>query len=600
MSWEQFIQLGTTIVYGTLLWALAAIPAAILIYAIGRFAPNRPGEASNRLLDRWPGPSDASLQFKARKADARRQLELGTVRIFLDRKHNRLKRELVQIRATIDRRLQQITRASRSTGGTSLLDLLAGFKADTDRALKFDEIDDALVDKSIRLSKAKTNFAIFLIAIIVVTLFNLGLLYLFFDEFFGGLTLPYLGIEVAILAAAFFPFLESFGGLAAEAIREKDDSPSATLLKSAALVFGIFSLASLEYYIFYKLFEGGFKGQLDFPEGGLFHKTISLVGPTLTIFQAMFGYGIARELDRIKEFGTIKSIKEHIAAAKKFVDGLEGRYDRIEAAAARASESIDEFAAQVRGRGEAQLPAVSLLSDERKRFIEAVDSVNPNRWKRDVAPSDGDIDAVTAYAWFLPIGVAFVLGVFSFVFAPAVQESGLFPASPSLAIWLSLLTGLVALLAGGLLFDRASSAVEHDSTWKDVLSPRDSAFKVFGLIALFAIVIGISWICITANGWIGVAQSVLLIGILAAVCWASSYIDLMLRGVAYLGSILWSGIVWLLSAIVRLGWYAILLLTVALVATFLFLLHVIAWPVTWARSLFNKENRATELEAHAA
>jgi hypothetical protein len=43
------------------------------------------------------------------------------------------------------------------------------------------------------------------------------------------------------------------------------------------LAFSVFALAAFEYYIFYKLFEGGFKGQLDFPEGGLFHKTIALV-----------------------------------------------------------------------------------------------------------------------------------------------------------------------------------------------------------------------------------------------------------------------------------------------------------------------------------
>jgi hypothetical protein len=230
-----------------------------------------------------------------------------------------------------------------------------------------------------------------------------------------------------------------------------------------------------------------------------------------------------------------------------------------------------------------------LLSDERKRFIEAVDSVNPNRWKREVAPSEGDIDAVTAYAWFL-----------AFVFAPALQESGLFPANGGLAIGLSLLTGVIALLAGGALFDRASSAIDSDSTWKDVLSPRDSAFKAFSVFALLAIASGIVWICIAADGWVGVAEAALLIGIIAGVCWASSYIDLMLRGIAYLGAVAWSAIVWLLRMIIRLAWLSILLVAAAVVATILFILHVIAWPVTWLKSQFNKEPTANELKANAA
>lgn len=599
MSWEQFVHLGATVVYWTLLWFLTAIPAALLLYAIGRFAPNTPGEASSRLLAHRPGPSDASTQFRASKADARQRLELGTVRVLLDRKHARLKRELAQIRATIDRQLQQITRASRSTSGASLMDLLTGFKDDIGKATQFDEIDDGFPDKRIALSKARMKFGIFAFAILIITVFNLGLLYLFFDEFFGGLTLPYVGIEVAIIAAAFFPFVESFGGIAAEIVREKDDSPSAKLVKSLALAFGIFSLAALEYYIFYKLFESGFQDQLDFPPGGLFHKTIATVGPTLTIFQALFGAGLARELDRIKELGTITSIKQHIAEAKRFVEGLESRYDRIEAAAARASESVDEFAAQIKGRGEAELPAVSLLNEERKKFVEAVDSVNPNRWKREVAPSEGDVDAVTAYAWFLPIGVAFVLVVFAFVFAPAIRESGVLPGDPNLALGLALLVGFVALLAGGALFDRASSAVEHDATWKDVLSPRDGAFKAFSLFGLFAIGLGILWICIKADGLVGVAEAALLVGILSSVCWASSYIDLMLRGVAYLGAVGWSGILWLFHMIARLGWYLVLLLASALVGSVLFILHIVAWPVTWARFLIRRD-QTSQLSTSAA
>lgn len=61
MSWEQFVQIGTTIIYWTLIWFLAAIPAAVLIYAIGRFAPNNPGEAASRLMAGRPGHRNRAL-----------------------------------------------------------------------------------------------------------------------------------------------------------------------------------------------------------------------------------------------------------------------------------------------------------------------------------------------------------------------------------------------------------------------------------------------------------------------------------------------------------------------------------------------------------
>lgn len=600
MSWEQFVHIGTTIIYWSVIWFLVAIPAAVLVYGIGRIAPSKPADAAARLMAHRPAPSNATAKFQSSRAHAAQHLSLGTVRILLDGKHAKLKRELAQMRTTIDRRLQQITRASKSTNGESLLDLLVSFREDTGKALDFDQIDPSTVEKSVVLAKARSKFFIFCFATFAVSIFNLGLLYLFFDETFGGLTLPYLGIEIALLVAIFLPVLETGSGWAAEAIKDKDDSSSVKFVKSVALILPMFALAALEYYIFYKLLEGGFKGQLDFSEGSLLHMSVALVGPALTVFQATCGYGIANELDRIKEHGTVFSIQQQVARAKKFVDGLEGRYDRIEEAAARAAESLDEFAAQVKGRGEAEQPAVSLLADERKRFMEAMDAVNPNRWAREIAPSDGDVNAVTAYAWFLPVGVAFVLGIFAFVFAPAIQSSGLFPSNSMLAVGLSLLTGLTALFAGGALFDRASSAIEYDSTWKDVFAPRDGAFKVLGIIALLAVSFGIVWICFAAHGWVGIAEAALLIGILAGICWASSYIDLMLRGLTFLGAVIGSAIVWLFQVAGWFAWVGLLLLVTAIVVTILFLLQVIAWPVTWLKSQFTKERSSSQFMSRAS
>jgi hypothetical protein len=339
--------------------------------------------------------------------------------------------------------------------------------------------------------------------------------------------------------------------------------------------------------IFYQLLAGAFQGQLAFEPNGIIHKLVALVGPALTAAEAMFGFGIARNLLRLRELGAVKTIKDHVALAQRFVNGLEGRYDHIEEAAARASQSIDDFAAQVKGRGEADLPAVTALAEERGKFLEAVNSVNPNRWKRDVAPAEGDVDAVTAYAWFLPIGVVLLVAVFAFVFAPAIKGSGLFPATPSTATFLAIGASLVGLITGGALFDRATSAVEHEANWKDVLSPRDGAFKVISVLALALLAGGIVWICLSADGIVGFGEAAILIAILAGLCWASSYADLMLRGLGYLGSIIWQALVWLFRTVIRLGWIAILLIVAGLTALVLFLFHVAAWPFTLVRSFFD-------------
>jgi hypothetical protein len=594
MSWEQFVHTGATILYWTMLWVLLSIPAALILYAIARFFPNQPWEAAGSIMRHRPEPTDALIRFKEGKEVARKRLELGTVRILLDRKHARLKRELNQIRATLDRRLQQITLASKSTGSGSLIDLLTGFKADSERALQFDEIEDNLVDKSTERATAKFRAWALIIFALVITVVNSGLLYLFFDEMFAGLTVPYVNIELAIVVAILFPVLEMGGGIGSELAKDKSDSPGTKLIVYSVVTLLAVALGSLEYMIFYQLLAGAFQGQQAFEQNGIAHKLVALVGPSLTAAEAMFGFGIARNLLRLKELGAVKTIKDHVSLAQRFVNGLEGRYDRIEEAAARASQSIDEFAAQVKGRGEAELPAVTLLTEERGKFLQAVDSVNPNRWKRHVEPAQGDIDAVTAYAWFLPIGVVLLVAVFAFVFAPAIRSSGLFASTPATATLLAIGAAFVGLITGGALFDRATSAVEHDASWKDVLSPRDGAFKVVSVFALALLAGGIVWICVSADGLVGLGVAAILLALVAGLCWASSYADLMLRGLAYLGTIVWQGLIWISRTTVRLAWIAILLIVAGLTALALFVLHIAAWPFTLIRSLFDR--RAATIE----
>jgi hypothetical protein len=593
MSWEQFVHIGTTIVYWTILWALISIPAALILFAIGRFFPSEPTPAARAIMAHRPASSDATMRFKEERAGARAKLELGTIRIILDRKHARLKRELTQIRATLDRRLQQITRASSARGGASLVDLLNGFKEDTDRALQFSDIEDNLVEQTTARSKARFIVGTLSFFALVITVVNGGLLYLFFDELYAGLTVPFLSIPLALVLALLFPIAETAGGVGSELALDKSDSASTKLIIFSGIALIIIALASVEFMIFYELWDGLFKQLLSFERGGYAHKLVALMGPGLTAAQAVFGFGVARNMLRLKELGAVKSIKDHVVLAQRFVNGLEARYDRIEEAAARASQSIEEFVAQVKGRGEAEMPAVALLAEERTKFVEAVDAVNPTRWKRQVEPSAGDTDAVTAYAWFLPIAVTLGIAVFAFVFAPAIAESGLFPQNKGIAVWLAVAAAFAALVAGGALFDRATSAIEHDANWKDVLSPRDGAFKVVSIFVLGSLAVGIVWICVAADGVVGFGQAAILVAIVAGLCWASSYIDLMLRGLAYVAAMATYGMIWLIRTALRLGWTALLLAAAGLIALALLLLHLLAWPVTLVRSVSGRRDAAS-------
>lgn len=588
MSWEQFVHLGTTIVYWTALWLLVSIPAALILLAIARFFPSEPAPAASAIMRHRPAVSDTALRFREGRANARSKLELGTIRIILDRKHARLKRELTQIRVVLDRRLQQITRASSARGGASLVDLLTGFKEDTDRALQFSDIEDNLVDQATARSKARFIVGTLTFFALVITVVNAGLLYLFFDEFYAGLTVPFLSIPLALVLALLFPLAETAGGVGSELALDKSDNASTKIIIFSAIALIVVALASVEFLIFYELWDGLFKQLLSFERGGYAHMLVALMGSGLTGLQAVFGFGVARNMLKLKEFGAVKTIKDHVALAQRFVNGLEARYDRIEEAAARASQSIEEFVAHVKGRGEADMSAVNLLAEERSKFVEAVDAVNPTRWKRQIEPGDGDTAAVTAYASFLPFAVILAIAVFAFVFAPSIAGSGLFPQNKGISIWLAIAAALAALVAGGTLFDRATSAIEHEANWKDVLSPRDGAFKVVSIFVLGALAVGIVWICVAADGVVGVGEAAILLAIVAGLCWASSYIDLMLRGLAYLGAVGTYGAIWFLRTIIRLGWVALLLAISGVVAFVLLLLHMLAWPTTLVRSLFDR------------
>ena len=583
MTWDDFIRFATTIAYWTMLWALVSIPASLALFAIARFFPVNPRDAASAISARKPAQSDATSRFRQALESAKRRLDLGTVRVLLDRKFLRLKRDLNALRKTLDQRLSQITFASKAGDGKSLIQLLEGFSSDIELAQQFNVIDEDLVDHSKTLATARLKAFTLSAFALLIAVVNSGLLYLFFDEMFAGLTVPYLSIELALVAAVLFPLLELGGGIGSELAKEKSDGIGTKLIVYAAVVFLMIALGTLEYIIFYQLLAGAFEGSVAFAKDGAAHLMVALVGPALTVAEALFGFGIARNALLLKELGAVKSIKGQVLQANRFVEGLDTRFDQINTAAMHARQSVEEFADQLRGRDEAQMPAASALAEERTKFVAAMDAVNPGKWPRIVDPSQGDVDAVTGYSWALALGAFVAVTVFTVVLAPEISSS--IGSSREASIALAFAGALVPLFVGGALFDRAASAVSQDLDWRDVFSPRDGAFKLVSVGALGVLALGVVWICSDANGISGIGKAAILLALIAGLCWTSSYVDLMIRGLAFFAAVIAHAVSWLLRTVWNWLARSAVAIVALIVGMILLILHLLAWPFVWIRSL---------------
>ena len=598
MQWEEFSAVALAIIYYVALWCLIAVPAILVLLAIGRFFPTSPREVAVRIWAFAPAKSQATSRFLDAISNARDKLSLGTIRILLDRKHAALKTELEKIRRVLDRHLKGLVKNTSTGHSASLVDLIADFQSSRKEALELADIEHDLPDQLVAHSRAKAVFGFMLFFMLVFIAINFGLLYLFFSESLDGQTIPYLGIQVAFVAALIFPLVEAAGGVGSELALEKTDGPGTRIILILGIGFVIFALASLEFFIFYQLFAGGFSMVADFERGGVVHYSVASVGPALTIIEGIFGFALARNFLRLKEFAATRSLKKEFEKQRAFVDDLEARFDRIDEASDRAGKSLEDLSAQLIGRGEAMASISSDLGEQRQNFLDAMDSVNPRKWQDFANPSSGDVEAVTNFAWFIPIILTLVAAIFAYVFHESLLESELI-ADRWLAISLGVLVPFVALLSGGWFFERATAAVDLGGEWKDVLSPRDGAFKVSAVVALSLMIFSTLWICTAADGLLGSALGLMLSAFLFGLAWAGSYMDLALRGLTFLGAIIWHTVVWLLRAIIHLAHQILLLLGAALSAVGLLLLQVLAYPATVASTLLLPTTAASKQGASA-
>lgn len=569
-----------------LLWLLVSIPAYWLLSGWQRIGTETPAETARWFFRYIPNFAGHYANFKARWDAAVERLGASSVRVMVDRKHRQLRRDLTRIRANIDRCLQQISAASAGHEGGTLIDLLRGFQSDTQRALQFGTIEDGFVDDTVARSKARFSATTAVIFMFVITAANFGLLYLFFDEFFAGLRVPYIGIQLALALALAFPIVEAAGGFAGEMLARSEAGRAMTTVGLAVIVLVVIVLGALEFVIFYQLLGPLFQAIRSFPRDGLMHMAVSFVGPAFTALEAIFGFIATRNLLRLRELSAHISIRDQISDAREFVDGLESRYGRIDRAAAAAIQSIDELECQFQGRRNGEIPVASTLAEQREALKSAINDVDPERWAGHVPAGDGDRAAVTTQAWILPLLIIAALAFFSLVAGWVLARSGI---AGRYGFWIDALIALVTasscLLAGAHLFDRTTVAYDTGSEWRDAIAPRDSAFPVAALAILATAAAGTTYACIAADGWTGIAAALLLVAVLIGVAIAGSYLDLAARGFSFLITILPLIALFALSTLALGGWATLLIAAGIIAAAIHAIVALLAWPLTWLLSL---------------
>jgi len=499
----------------------------------------------------------------------------------IDGKHAKMRKHLTKVRNSLDHRLQQISAASQSQTNSTLVDVLGSFETDVAKFGNFVEIGDDLVDNTIALSRARMGVWVTLSLSLVIAGVNYGLLYLFFDEYFAGLQVPYIGLEFAILIAGLFPILEFAAGIGTEVVSQLSAQKAVRVVIATVAAFIVLVLASFEFIIFHELFGGLFQKLADFPPGGVMQSLVSCVGPALTLMQALFGYGAGDNLLKLRSAKVERSIKEQVASANSFVADLPKRLSEISHSAAQAKLSVDELASQVRGRGDLDLPLATQLAEQRAEFQKAISSVNPTSWPPHVDGGKAEAAAIETYAWVLPL-LAICIGVaFIWTFGSILSSSAALGMSGS-AMGYIIATGtiLACFASGSQLLDRVTISHNPQTEWKDALSPRDSLFKVVASVTMALVIAGILLTCIMSKGVQGIAVALLLSAIVGAVTWIGSYMDLLARGFSYLVRLLVYSFDLLATLIVKAVWNTLGAIAAAVVAITLFVAQTLALPLT--------------------
>lgn len=561
------------------LWTLSSIPGWLLYRALSSLMPDGVRSTASRILGAIRGDEDPLRRyFNHLRELGERVLRGSTVRLILSRRHDALTAQLRKLRTDIDLRLRDMSAASEQGGGGNLITLLQNFKKDVDRALKFGEIEDGLVDKTIMYRQAKSRHQLSLFGSALMGGLNAILLYIFFSEFQTGILIPFTNLDLSIAACILFPVAEFIAGYYAELLTENDSRFN--FGKSLVKALAVFALGSLEYLVFFLLFRNLLEssGIGNVPIWVV--PVLAIVGPALTVIQTFIGSGAGRAKRTMNELGTEVSLKQQTADANAFVEDLPARYTKIASSANAATQAVDQFASTIAGRGEADLPVATMLGDQRAKFLAAIDSVNPSSWNAAVDANDTDRVDIVRFTWLLPILAAVALFVLTWMVSNMIIDSGMITAGPAwLPAVIALGIGLCACASGNYIYDRVGVATLRSSETRDVLFPRDQVSRWAAIALLSVVGFALIWLGFAAYKWMGVPQALFAIALLIFLSFLGSYIDLLARGIAFLLQV---GVILAILAIVVL-WLMVRGVVLGTLALILIALYgasvIVGWPL---------------------
>lgn len=580
---QGLVLIAAILIAVLIVWHLAGVLGLLLHSGLGALIPEGPGDLWRRTYPALPSPRRALDRYREGIARAIEALKLGSARIVLERAHLKLLKILRSHREEVAKQLRQLGGLTTTGRNASLVELLQGFSADVDKLSKFPEIEDGFADREKERSRLKATYWGSLFGTVVITAFNFGLLYLFFYEV-GLPNVPGTQISLAIVLSLALPIFEFLSGYLTNLSKE---APATRL---TIQLFVAVALSALEALIFYLLFQSIFEGlgetNAATKVGGIGHYAVTLVGPALVLMGSVCGAAVARSQQELRSLGAERAIRDQVRDAQRFVGDLPHRIGDIDAAAANAGTSIGSLVAQMQGQGEALQPVATVLEEKRVAFLAAVDSVNPNRFQREIEGTNADRMDGARFAWLIaPLAVAGAL-IFAAALGAQIGRLNILPDDLAAAPYLvAILIAAVVGLMGAFAFERLTITSQTAGEWKDTLWARGNAFRICAVLTLCLLVVGIFGLAINLDGWlVGSIEAVILTTLIAGLAVAGAFHDLVARGTSF-----WAKVVALLSVfLVEVAVTGALLLlagaAVVMVSLLFYGSFLLAWPTIWWRS----------------
>lgn len=391
--------------FGLAVWCLLSPIGLGIRWLLDRWMPVGINRYFLDLWSRIPGVRNP-VQWLVERLSALRDRLLAArrIRVGVDNLHRNLAARLKALRNDLVTDLAQVSAAGSSGSNGTLVGLLQQFDAASDRAHRFEAPDDGLPDYSQQISEANSKRFWSWFFSLLIGVINCGLLYVFLQDVSVGINIPGTDQDIVVLLGVILPVVE-FGIGYLTVIRAKDGAVSTG--GNIAKWVVIMGFAAFEGVVFYFLFQtiavnaaeaDAAREQAEFMKI-IIPMTGVLFGIGMVLMQSIAGQSAGEAQGAIKRLAPIRSIKQQLAEARNFVDELPQRYGGINQAAVSARQSVRDFLAQLQREGEGDPRLVNRLDQARQAFLDAVATVNPERWSPDAVAAEGDRDDAFRVAW---------------------------------------------------------------------------------------------------------------------------------------------------------------------------------------------------------